>query len=161
MSLVLVEYVLKVYATDLFRKQFSSSTTSIFLFSLFAAFALTGAAFFVFVGYVNRRQTVLLQNALQTNEIVTSLFPSQIRDKMMENAENKLKESRPTGKHVGPSQHLKAIMTGSDRSVQVGSPSNNDFLKTKPIAALFPEVSVMICKWCYHVCICSLNRSFR
>lgn len=120
------EYSLKLYASAAYRARFRSSQTTIFLLILGAVFVVTGAVFVVFLRYVGRRQTVVMETALRTNAIVASLFPSNVRDRVLESNEN---ANQAGG--LGAKQRLRNFLNGDDDDVPTGGAAE---LNSKPIA---------------------------
>ena len=49
-----------------------------------STFALMIIVFFVYDGVVERRNSKLIRDAAQSNEIVTSMFPGALRDKVLD-----------------------------------------------------------------------------
>ena len=80
-----------------------------------------------------------MQNALRTNALVASLFPANVRDRIMENVQQTSLENesrRSNGSIKGFLSENKAKNTMIDEE-------DEDFYATKPIADLFPYTTVM------------------
>jgi class 3 adenylate cyclase len=90
-------------------------------------FLLTIFTFFCFNNVVERRQHLLSREAAQSAAIVSSLFPKQVRDKLMQEQEKNL-----TGK-LAPTNRLKSFLS----NVDMGEIGKNQ------LADLFPHCSVI------------------
>ena len=140
------DFYLYVYPTKVFRESFASDQPTIFTFIVALAFAITALFFFFYVRIVQRRQTKVMATAARTNAIVTSLFPSNVRDRIMKDAEdavNNKQEMAPflPGMGEGATKKLKTFL---DEENPAASNDNQLIMfKTKPIADLFPETTVM------------------
>lgn len=138
------EFSVAVYPTVIFREAYSSSQPIVYTTVLGLAFAFTALFFLFYVRIVQRRQSKVMATAARTNAIVTSLFPSNVRDRIMKDAEEAVNNSRDMvpflpGMGEAPKKKLKNFLDEE-------APVNADQLvmfKTKPIADLFPETTVM------------------
>jgi hypothetical protein len=138
------EYTVDVYPTLVFREAYSSNQAIIYTTILGLAFAFTALFFVFYVRIVQRRQSKVMATAARTNAIVTSLFPSNVRDRIMKDAEEAVNNNREMvpflpGMGEAPKKKLKSFLDEE-------APVNEDQLvmfKTKPIADLFPETTVM------------------
>lgn len=91
-----------------------------------SVFLVTGAVFIMFLRYVGRRQAVVVETALRTNAIVASLFPSTVRDRVLESNE----KTPPNSTALGAKQRLKNFMNGDEEDVAV----SDGEIRSKPIA---------------------------
>jgi class 3 adenylate cyclase len=90
------------------------------------AFAITAGVFLLYSHRVERRQRIILQQAVQSTAIVASLFPEAVRDRMVGgNNQNGLTSGK---------DRLKAFLADGDD----GGCENDD----TPIADLFPHSTV-------------------
>lgn len=80
------EYTLNLYASDEFLEAYETARTEIFMFVLAGVFVGTTVAFFVYVAYIQRRQSKIVDTARRTNAVVASLFPSNVRDRILSDA---------------------------------------------------------------------------
>eukprot|EP00977_Amphora_coffeiformis_P021283 scaffold9134_cov170-Amphora_coffeaeformis.AAC.7 len=83
---------------------------------------------------VERRQQLVLRTAEKSNAIVTSLFPSQVRDRLMENADVKKAVT-------GTKTKIRSFLDGN--KYDENKDMKNFMYKTQPIAEFFAESSVM------------------
>lgn len=83
-------------------------------------FLVTAVVFLIFNKYVERRQTLVMDQAVKSTAIVTSLFPAQIRDRLMN-----------SGEFASGKNRLKSFLN-----------DNNEDGLGQPIADLFPHCTV-------------------
>jgi class 3 adenylate cyclase len=82
-----------------------------------------------------------MATALRTNAIVSSLFPSNVRDRILKDAEEQVeREMNNASKFVAAKHRLKSFLEDEPED----SRKNADVFSTKPIADLFPETTLMI-----------------
>jgi hypothetical protein len=89
---------------------------------------------FMFLLYdrlVEKRQRIVLSKAAQSTAIVSSLFPKQVRDKMMEMQEE---NATPDSKSKSPTNKLKAFMSAPGATAPVVE---------SQLAELFPNCTVL------------------
>lgn len=109
--------------------------TTILTVVLACVFLLTGAVFYTYVKYVKLRQKKVLESAVRSNAIVAELFPSNIRDRVM----NENQQDEDATYSTGMSHRLKTFLqTGETND---GEQTGAGVLKSKPIAGtlgIFP-----------------------
>ena len=86
--------------------------------------------------FVHRRNTMVVGVAARSNEIISSLFPTQVRDRLF--AEKDEADKAPKSK-------LKSMLvSGNFLEVNADGGDDADFMyKSKPIADLFPETTIL------------------
>jgi predicted membrane protein len=77
-------YTLRVYPSKEFESLYTSSDAIIFSISVALIFAFVTLVFIFYDAKVERRQRVVLTSAEKTDAIVSSLFPSTIKDQMLQ-----------------------------------------------------------------------------
>ena len=82
---------------------------------------------------VHQRQRLVLRKAEQSSAIVSSLFPAQVRDRMMEEAN-----------HV-QGKRIKSVSPTDTFQTKTGSSLDSQLQGAGPIADLFPEATVLFC----------------
>ena len=114
-----------IYPSETFEDRFVSNDAGLFAIIVASTFVFTSLIFVLYDWASERRQAVVLTSAIKSNAIVTSLFPSNVRDRMY-----KADESNQTGttQFVGRSNKLDTL--GSS-------------LKGPPIADLFENTTVI------------------
>jgi class 3 adenylate cyclase len=116
-------YDLRVYPSLQFYDEFNTNTPILMTFAVAMVFVFTACMFLVYDRLVERRQKLVLMKATQSTAIVKSLFPKNVRDRMMEET-------------IGDSQNnrLKSFLKGDSKDEDVG---------LQPIADLFPHCTVL------------------
>ena len=122
---------LRIYPTSEFRDSYQTNNPVLFTCVVAGAFALTALLLLLYDYLVNRRQNKTLASALKSDELISSLFPEQVREQLM-------KEDDKDGKGAkGPLRRGDSMDTVDDPS-----PSRN----TKLIADNYPEATVFFGK---------------
>eukprot|EP00539_Tryblionella_compressa_P008436 CAMPEP_0178765990 /NCGR_PEP_ID=MMETSP0744-20121128/18796_1 /TAXON_ID=913974 /ORGANISM="Nitzschia punctata, Strain CCMP561" /LENGTH=677 /DNA_ID=CAMNT_0020421623 /DNA_START=22 /DNA_END=2051 /DNA_ORIENTATION=- len=93
-------------------------------------------AFLLFDCLVQRRQAAILSTALRQNALVSSLFPKNIQKQLMEELDQQEAVKNKTGKASLRSYLNDEVMEVEDAPLKGGD-------KSKPIADLFPETTIM------------------
>ena len=157
-NFTICEYMVRIYPTKAMRATFDSGRPETFAIIMAAIFLVTGMVFLIFVRYVQQRQDMVMATAIRTSAIVSSLFPANVRERIMKDAEEQGRMDLLGGKSRGGNWRLKA---GKDAlgpkskledfiGVEAGGESHgdgvgiigdggHDAFKSKPIADLFPD----------------------
>ena len=121
-------------------------------------FILTSLTFLMYDVLVERRQTTVMSSAQKSNALVSSLFPAQFRDRLLEDAAKNKNVTRKNGQNAFLAKNnyfdssalaTAAAASGDDNESVTGSLAGvlelagNAMLNTKPLADLFPFVTVM------------------
>eukprot|EP00934_Nitzschia_sp_Nitz4_P007001 Nitzschia sp. Nitz4//scaffold300_size22576//11739//15615//NITZ4_008544-RA/size22576-augustus-gene-0.9-mRNA-1//1//CDS//3329546985//6991//frame0 len=122
-------YALRVYPSDSFKSTLDENTPKIFAAVVACFFVLVVAVFFIYDSFVQRRNEKLVANAARSNAIVASLFPSNVRDRLINRPAKDLRAS-------SGAYNLKKYMSGDTTIPEVPDDS-------KPLADLFLESTVM------------------
>jgi hypothetical protein len=91
--------------------------------------------FLSILSYVKRRNDKVIQAAARSNAIVSSLFPSNVRDRLFKAEDEKAKDQT-----WNPKTGLKSYLR-DDGGVNAKDVNFND---SKPLADLFPETTIMV-----------------
>jgi class 3 adenylate cyclase len=122
-------YLVHVYPSEEFYGDYVTERPIIVTFAVAMVFVFTAVLFLVYDRLVERRQVLILAKATQSTAIVSSLFPKQVRDRLMQTENN-----RKGGTVALASNHrLKTFLTDDDKANDVGG---------QPIADLFPHCTV-------------------
>jgi class 3 adenylate cyclase len=120
-------HTIRMYPSSLTESNYTTSTPLILCFATVGIFLFTA---FIFIAYdlmVERRQKKVLTSATKTSAIVSSLFPSNVRDRMFEQTQGQQQQQKQ----------------GLDAFSGLGNAeSNANDLSSPPIADLFPETTV-------------------
>jgi len=79
---------------------------------------------------------MVMNRAIQTNAIVSSLFPANVRDRLMKQVTASATSKASSGNFMAPSRRLKGYLAGDGEE---SSEEDED----SPIADLFPHCTVM------------------
>ena len=102
--------------------------------------------FFIYDQFVSRRNATVVDAAVKSNAILSSLFPSNVRDRLFGEAEEKQTQAKRT---LPKSRLKKYLSTGDYTERGLDGEQDEDggdgahAFKTKPIADLFPETTIM------------------
>lgn len=91
-------------------------------------FLITILVFFMFNRLVEKRQDMVLEKAAHSTAIVSSLFPKQVRNRLLETDEQR--------KQIGSGNRFKNALSG-------GNSGDSQLLKGSQIADLFPDCTVL------------------
>ena len=133
-------YTLHVLATTEFQDAFLTNGPIIFSIAVSSCFFVFAIVFFSYDWAVRRRQNNLLHTAERTNAIVSNLFPKDVRERIMADADEQAGNINALKR---PSVLLRQTGTGQIKELLADSTTATSIFKTKPIADLFPEVTVM------------------
>ncbi|CAB9496686.1 Receptor-type guanylate cyclase gcy [Seminavis robusta] len=129
---------IRVYPTKEFHDSFRTNNPAIITVAVACVFVFAMLMFFVYDRLVERRQRLVLKKAEQTSAIVSSLFPKNVRDRMMEETNKTRKKEEARSMFSNPNHH------NNPRQSLVSNRSNSlNGRNGAPIADLFPEATVM------------------
>jgi Adenylate and Guanylate cyclase catalytic domain len=121
-------FTLTLYPSDAMKAEFTTRNPLIFTVGAVAIFLFTSLVFILYDYFVERRQTVVLGTATRSSAIVSSLFPSVVRDQLYPTRSSSLDTRR------GRLQSFLDETTGSGSEYQK--------LVGAPIAELYPDTTV-------------------
>jgi hypothetical protein len=131
--------------------RFVSSNPVYFTVGAILIFAFTSSIFLLYDYTVERRQRKVMSTAVRTNAIVSSLFPSVVRDRIYPTADS---TNHPTSLKVTTSKSmLKSFLNEGSPNAEVASTGDGTRALTggAPIAELFPECVRSASLLCPHV----------
>jgi hypothetical protein len=128
-------FTITVYPTEQFEQNYATDEPLLYKIIVLAIFFLTILAFFVFDCLVQRRQSSIMNTALRQNALVSSLFPKNIQKQLMEDIDAEAVKNK-TGK-AGLRSYLNDEAAETEETALESGP------KSKPIADLFPETTIM------------------
>jgi class 3 adenylate cyclase len=130
------DYTLNIYPSATYRNSFSSIGPILISFVVAGIFVFTAFIFGVYDHLVEQRQSKILASARRTTDIIGSLFPKEVGKRLIEEAENK---DLAKNSHTPETKaQLKSFLAdGSELETGLSA------FKTKPIADLFPETTIM------------------
>jgi hypothetical protein len=124
-------YSIHVYPSQEFSDDYNTSTPIIITCSVAIIFIFTVIIFIVYDRLVEKRQSLILRQATQTSAIVSSLFPENVRDRLMDGNTDK------AGNFMAPNYRLKSYLKGGTDA------TGNNSLDMAPIADLVPHATVL------------------
>jgi Adenylate and Guanylate cyclase catalytic domain len=158
-------YTYHIYATDELKASYETKIPLVLSLLVLFVFILMTLCFCTFDLCVRRRNLQIVTEKSHSDAIISSLFPSNVRDRLYEqskteNAASPSLVERPFagGKFTHAKYRLRTFMTeGTVETSERGESTNHGFMedledvfmyKSKPIADLFPEVTVLFCDIC-------------
>lgn len=121
-------YNIQVYPTQELYYYYQTNLPLVITVSVIIIFLFTAVMFLVYDRLVERRQRIVLNTAVKSSQIVSSLFPQQIRDRLFADAYQ-------SGPVHGTKTKLKSFLSGNvdEENIEAGLGIG---YKTKPIADL-------------------------
>lgn len=130
-------YRVRVYPSQEMEDDHLTNGPLIFCLSILAVFVFTVAVFIAYDRFVERRQQLVMKTAVQSSDVVSKLFPENVRERLYEKEQTKEKDL--PGKlqfSVGNRMMLKqfaknprdASTTSSDRLRGAGKPIADEYL---------------------------------
>jgi class 3 adenylate cyclase len=143
-------YTLTVYPSTQLKDEHITYKPALYTFCVALAFVLISAVAITYDCVVQRRLKTVLNSALESRAIVSSLFPANVRDRLFED-EDGPKKKNTFGESVyegGNDQSLVAHPAKMRlKHFLHDTPKNNNadinVLQSKPIADLFPHCTVL------------------
>jgi hypothetical protein len=127
------QFFLDAYSSAAFEEDYQSALPVIFTLIIALLFIIMAAIFVVYDRLVQSRNDKVVGAAARSNAIVSSLFPSNVRARLL--AEQEEEANQKTSKI----QTLRGFLTGE---VKQDDELENHVFKTKPIADLFLDTTV-------------------
>jgi hypothetical protein len=122
-------YNMTLYYSNEFESASGSDADTTLPLSVATAFCILLSVFTAYDRLVRRRNDKIVDAAARSNALISSLFPKQVRDRLL--ADNEARESN------------KSKDTESKKLVGDEGAVDDAMYKTKPIADLFPETTVL------------------
>jgi hypothetical protein len=134
-------YYAHVFPSEEWRNQFFTDEPYMYALLVVMCFAVTTVVFILYDCLVQRRQKTVMDSAKKTNAIVNSLFPANVRDRLLEGIENDMKKNEGTDENGKPRVSWPDPSTAAIQQQRLsGTPlSSEAIFGSKPIADLFPE----------------------
>ena len=126
-------YKFHVFATSELEDEYITNKPIIYAVIAGIIFVFTSAVFLFYDFIVGRRQRKVMEAANRTNDIVTDLFPKEVRDRLYERAAE------------GQDQDKSAFMSKTTKNQMQSflSSDGQGALASEPIADFFPHTTVM------------------
>jgi class 3 adenylate cyclase len=120
-------YSLTIYPSQDNEDEYVDNEPAVLAITIVCVFLFTSMVFLVYDRYVARRQRVVMDRAVASGAIVSSLFPSLVRENIYKENETKQKPGFTNSTHIDQDSESKSGNAAS----------------SKPNAVLFPETTVM------------------
>jgi class 3 adenylate cyclase len=131
-------YSFHVYPTKEFEDDYRSSLPIVLTVVVASTFFLMAVTFFLYDWFVQRRNVKVVGEAARSNAIVSSLFPSNVHARLFE--ENAQKKAARRASEAPTKSQIKNFLASETGVVD----DDDDIMyKTKPIADLFPETTIL------------------
>jgi len=123
---------LDVHSSAKFEESYNSDLPVVFTSAVAVMFAVMAGLFFLYDRFVQNRNNKVVGHAARSTAIVSSLFPKDIQERLM--AEESANQGR---------SYKDSPLNGTTTSTEDQGGSLSAGISGKPIADLFPEVTLM------------------
>lgn len=145
-------YTFTLYPTDSFVLSYQSKIPMVLTIIVAATFFFMIVMFLVYDRFVEQRNDKVFDAATRASTIVSSLFPSNVRDRLYAQADAQHQQQ------LGNHSRLKSFLhdgakldEGDEDEEELRGDDGIAVYKTKPIAELFPETTVMVSYQCCRI----------
>ena len=122
-------YTLHVYPSSELEKSYLSNQPIIYTLAVVLVYFLATVVFLIYDCVVERRQRVILQVALESRAIVSSLFPAVVRDRLFEQRRKVTGKVRNMIQNMGGSNHSGSRDDGGSGSGGTKRPSGGHSIR--------------------------------
>jgi class 3 adenylate cyclase len=151
-------YIVLAYPSREFHNEYITNKPIVMTVIVVAIFVFTSLVFFTYDRLVERRQTKVMKTAVRSSRIVSSLFPSNVRDRLFQINEPGQPDAVGMRKSLALSsrkgdgwrltadspKHLLKIFLSSNDGDEPGRALMSDHINVaRPIADLFPNTTVL------------------
>jgi Adenylate and Guanylate cyclase catalytic domain len=138
-------YSLSLYYSDEFATRRNQHLPITATAIIAVIFALTAGSFWIYDRFVHQRNVKIMGAAASSNAFLSTLFPTDVRQRLL--ADEEAEDDNDTGDHQGTA----AAKIGLNNPLRLSSslrdsetdPDTRPAYKTKPIADLFTETTVL------------------
>lgn len=134
-------YSFSVYPSSTFEDDYRSNLPIIMTVIVASTFILMALTFFAYDFFVQRRNNKVVNAAARSGAIVSSMFPSTVRDRLF--AEKDKQKQKHAFDKDESRRNLKRFMNDDNLDYDEDDDGDSFMFKTKPIADLFPETSIL------------------
>jgi class 3 adenylate cyclase len=133
------EYGIRIYPSKMMEASYTSNKPLIYTIVVVLVFIFAAVVFIFYDYLVQMRHNKVMMTAKRTNAIAASLFPSNVRDRMLKDAEEQAERGilnkTHMGVHASAKNRLKDYLDDADDGMKT--------FESKPIADLFPHTTIM------------------
>jgi hypothetical protein len=147
------QYVLAIYPSAMVEASNTSNEPIIFTMVMVMLFVATAVGFIIYDFFVQRRQREATAEMARSNAIVSSLFPAEIRDRLLADDDDSKKKStskdgekhgiHPGTQKVRLQNFLDEEGEAAEKNKAAARKMDGVILDSKPIADLFPNTTVL------------------
>lgn len=137
------QYTINVYPSVEFQQDYESNKPVIFCIGVLFVFLFTSAVFVLYDCFVQRRQEKVNTMAVNSNAIVTSLFPAQVRDKLYKQQTGEQDRTNNIKNSKGGLSDIVALESHNDYHNCGFNDESGLIDDAPPIADLFPSATVL------------------
>jgi hypothetical protein len=141
-------YTMSIYPSQQLKDYYYTNTPAMYTIFIGMIFVVMAATFFVFNRFIGLRNEKVVIAAARSRAIVSSIFPSNIRDRILGEDDCALPKLAATS-------GLKDFLRGGEKEAEGGEDDDDFVYKAKPIADLFPEVRLC------HIVLCMVRSCMR
>jgi hypothetical protein len=129
-------YVMNTYPTKEFYEKYKTNDPIYYTLVIAGVFCFTAVVFFVYDWLVQVRQRRLMSTAIRTGAIVSSMFPKDFQQRIMDEVADKLHKNKEGGsnKNWTPGDNMTSLLEENN--------SSKSSITGKPIADLYPDATV-------------------
>jgi len=131
-------YTMSIYPTSTFESPYVTSMPKLYAAAVAFTFVMVVIVFLVYDIMVYRRNEKLIMNAAKSNAIVSSVFPVNIRDRLIGNKHSRRRQSEVKGSLTSSLTNFVAGLSSDQKSLE-----NYSVDDSEPLADLFLETSVL------------------
>lgn len=138
-------YIMDMYASDEFLSSYKTNKPAIYAVAVAMIFIFTLAIFAIYDWNVSRRQTMVMNKAIKTQAVVSSLFPKSVQDRIMQDVEDEVAKEN---KRSSRKDQLKTFLTSEGNDSDAVGNTLKTLQNSKPIADLFVRTSWIRSPFC-------------
>jgi Adenylate and Guanylate cyclase catalytic domain len=135
-----------LYPSTEMEESFLTNTPIVYASIVVAIFSFVAMIFMVYSFVVQRRQNKVMENLRINSKVITSLFPANVVDRLIKDAEEEEESAGQKGLSIGTLRHALSRTTPKAK-LQSFLDGHGDYsrviYKSKPIADLYPSATVM------------------
>lgn len=134
-------YQIYVYPTSTLENAYMTGDPMQYAVAVSLIFVFTAIIFLAYDWAVARRQNKVLRTATRTQAIVASLFPENVQERILQEAETDEKTNTPRFRTNRTKDQLRSFLNDAEDDGIATSGASG--FKSRPIADLFPEATVI------------------
>jgi len=138
----LCQFTLRVYPSTIMQASFKTMNPVIYTVIVLVIFIFVSFAFVLFDWAVERRQRIVMKSAVNTRTLINSIYPSNVRDRLLREEEVKLEMSQSRKRSAKASAFLNTE-SESKSSDRTRTHRSEHTVVPAPIADVFHETTVL------------------